>query len=286
MSLNRHSNENRARTASMPTKTRRLVECCRRMATRGKLLLLECGIIRHAPFADCGRPLWELMADQPWFATAMPPAEWFRLREASGREPEPPGGGRPWTFFRMNGHDAIRWLEQHADDGDADGLLLAEQYFRHAEWSAEADRFNTPDDRRDELEIGYGAAYWLDRLRGIGPELWNVLDFYLGRYPGEFYMWGGWRPLHPDHRAVAISLIEDIFWHPFHSVRFDAGWRTADAVAIASAMYETRDFTSAPILADALEAAGCDNDDILSHCRSGRKHARGCWVVDQVLGKS
>ncbi|MDY3553595.1 hypothetical protein R5W24_002698 [Gemmata sp. JC717] len=41
-----------------------------------------------------------------------------------------------------------------------------------------------------------------------------------------------------------------------------------------------------PILADALQDAGCDNDDILNHCRADTVHARGCWVVDAVLGKS
>ena len=52
-------------------------------------------------------------------------------------------------------------------------------------------------------------------------------------------------------------------------------------------MYESRDFAAMPILADALQDAGCDNDDILNHCRDERpRHVRGCWVVDLVLGKS
>jgi hypothetical protein len=41
-----------------------------------------------------------------------------------------------------------------------------------------------------------------------------------------------------------------------------------------------------PILADALEDAECDNNDILNHCRLPGEHVRGCWVVDLVLGKS
>ena len=40
-----------------------------------------------------------------------------------------------------------------------------------------------------------------------------------------------------------------------------------------------------PILADALQDAGCDNDTILCHCRTEQTHFRGCWVVDLVLGK-
>jgi hypothetical protein len=42
-----------------------------------------------------------------------------------------------------------------------------------------------------------------------------------------------------------------------------------------------------PILADALQDAGCDNEDILNHCRDPKQvHVRGCWVVDLVLGKA
>jgi hypothetical protein len=52
-------------------------------------------------------------------------------------------------------------------------------------------------------------------------------------------------------------------------------------------MYESRDFGAMPILADALQDAGCDNDDILNHCRDEKAtHVRGCWVVDLVLDKA
>ena len=40
-----------------------------------------------------------------------------------------------------------------------------------------------------------------------------------------------------------------------------------------------------PILADALEDAGCDNADFLNHCRSESLHVRGCWALDLLLGK-
>jgi hypothetical protein len=50
-------------------------------------------------------------------------------------------------------------------------------------------------------------------------------------------------------------------------------------------MYESRDFGATPILADALQEAGCEDEEILRHCRDGREHVRGCWAVDLVLGK-
>ncbi len=56
-------------------------------------------------------------------------------------------------------------------------------------------------------------------------------------------------------------------------------------MTLARTMYESRDFSAMPILADALQDAGCDNEDILGHCRGSGPHVRGCWVVDLVLGK-
>ena len=82
------------------------------------------------------------------------------------------------------------------------------------------------------------------------------------------------------------SYILCIFGNPFRPVTFDPVWRTLDVVALARGIYDDRAFDRMPILADALQDAGCDNDDILTHCRdTGTPHARGCWVVDLVLGK-
>lgn len=67
---------------------------------------------------------------------------------------------------------------------------------------------------------------------------------------------------------------------------FRPGWRSAGAVALADGMYAARDFTGMPALADELQDAGCDEPRVLDHCRDpAGVHARGCWVVDLVLGK-
>jgi hypothetical protein len=55
---------------------------------------------------------------------------------------------------------------------------------------------------------------------------------------------------------------------------------------MAQAVYDARRFADLPILADALEDAGCGEPSILAHCRSGGEHIRGCWVVDLLLGKA
>jgi hypothetical protein len=90
-----------------------------------------------------------------------------------------------------------------------------------------------------------------------------------------------------EEHAHQAALVRDVFGNPFRPATFDSAWRTSTAVAIASQMYESRGFGALPILADALQDAGCDSDDVLNHCRDASGiHVRGCWVVDLVLGKS
>jgi hypothetical protein len=65
----------------------------------------------------------------------------------------------------------------------------------------------------------------------------------------------------------------------------DPAWLTADVVALARGIRSEAAFERLPILADALTEAGCEDADILTHCRSGGPHVRGCWVVGLMLGK-
>ncbi len=86
-------------------------------------------------------------------------------------------------------------------------------------------------------------------------------------------------------REAQANLLRDIFGNPFHPVTVDAAWLNSTVVSLAQAIYEDRAFDRLPILADALEDAGCTNADILNHCRQPGEHVRGCWVVDLLLGK-
>jgi hypothetical protein len=54
---------------------------------------------------------------------------------------------------------------------------------------------------------------------------------------------------------------------------------------MAEVIYADSAFDRLPVLADALEEAGCTISDILDHCRGPGPHVRGCWVVDLLLGK-
>ncbi|VTR93107.1 Uncharacterized protein OS=uncultured bacterium PE=4 SV=1 [Gemmata massiliana] len=82
------------------------------------------------------------------------------------------------------------------------------------------------------------------------------------------------------------DLCRCVFGNPFRPVTGDPSWLTSTVLSLASQMYASRDFSPMPILADALQDAGCGSDDILTHCRGAGPHVRGCWVVDLILGKS
>lgn len=92
-------------------------------------------------------------------------------------------------------------------------------------------------------------------------------------------------PAQAEVRKTLANIIRDIFGNPFRPVVFDSSWLTSDVLALARQMYESRDFSAMPILADALQDAGCDNEDILNHCRQPGEHVRGCWVVDLLTGR-
>jgi hypothetical protein len=81
------------------------------------------------------------------------------------------------------------------------------------------------------------------------------------------------------------ACLKCIFGNPFRPVTLAADWRTPNVTAFAQAVYDDNAFDRLPILADALEEAGCDNAEVLHHCREPGAHVRGCWVVDQLLEK-
>jgi len=89
----------------------------------------------------------------------------------------------------------------------------------------------------------------------------------------------------PAGAAAECDLNRCVFGNPYRAVAFDPAWRTEAAVGLASGIAADRAFERLPVLADALEDAGCADPDVLGHCRGGGPHATGCWVVDGLSGK-
>lgn len=80
-------------------------------------------------------------------------------------------------------------------------------------------------------------------------------------------------------------VLRDIFGNPFRLVTIDSVWLPSTVMRHAESIYQERAFDQLPILADALEDAGCNNADILNHCRHPGEHVRGCWVIDLLTGR-
>jgi hypothetical protein len=97
--------------------------------------------------------------------------------------------------------------------------------------------------------------------------------------------------LEPDeitgaHWPLAAELLRDLVPNPFASPNWNPEWFTSTVRGLATHIHATREFGVMPILADALQDTGCDDERILDHCRIDRPHARGCWVLDAILGRA
>jgi hypothetical protein len=62
-------------------------------------------------------------------------------------------------------------------------------------------------------------------------------------------------------------------------------WNDGIVRKLAQAIADERAWDRLPILADALEEAGCDNSELLEHCRAGEKHVGCCWVTEILLAQ-
>jgi hypothetical protein len=85
--------------------------------------------------------------------------------------------------------------------------------------------------------------------------------------------------------TAQATLLRDIVGNPFRPVALDTAWQTHQVVTLARAIYDERAFDRLPVLAAALEEAGCSDAGYLAHCRGPGPHVRGCWVLDLILRK-
>jgi hypothetical protein len=122
------------------------------------------------------------------------------------------------------------------------------------------------------------------RERGSFGPLAQLIDLY---YQYEYYhegYYGADQQVPATLDVECISLAKNWCrerWLP----SVDSSWLTSTVIALARGINDERAYERLPILADALQDAGCDYADILDHCRGPGPHVRGCWVVDLVLGK-
>jgi hypothetical protein len=89
--------------------------------------------------------------------------------------------------------------------------------------------------------------------------------------------------------ALLPPLLREVFGNPFRPPpQVQPAWLAweGDLVRkLAQAVYDEGAFERLPILADALEEAGCAEAELLGHLRAAGPHVRGCWALDLLLGK-
>jgi hypothetical protein len=167
---------------------------------------------------------------------------------------------RVWARIGQKGKRAVEAAERFADDG-AQQVKLADA--RHV--------------ARDPRYAGDAAA--LATTHPFG-------QFAACETPHEASVAQGTLEQQRQERVSQAALARCIFANPFRStpVVTDSACNPT-ALALATAIYNEQAWDRVAILADALEEAGCANEEILSHCRGPGPHVRGCWVVDLILGR-
>jgi hypothetical protein len=173
-----------------------------------------------------------------------------------------------WSLLNDPQRSAVEHVERYLATAARDDDLYLELAVE--ERAAEEDDFG-PDGDYDDLAYALAHGVNWQAVAVVAEDTYSLREQQEGS----------------EQEATAqAALLRDIFGNPFRPVAFSPEWRTSTAVALAQQMYESREFSPMPILADALQDAGCDNEDILDHCRGPGPHVRGCWVVDLVLGKA
>lgn len=167
---------------------------------------------------------------------------------------------------------AVEIAERYADGkATGDELAAARSKAIDAFWSYRRNQGLLRPPARD----GPPEREW---VLNLAAQCADTRPFHQGRIKGIRHF--------PELASVGAAFLQCVFGRlPFHPVTADPRWLTSTAVGLARAIYEERAFDRLPILADALEDAGCDNPDLLAHLRGDGPHVRGCWAVDLVLGK-
>jgi hypothetical protein len=196
---------------------------------------------------------------------------------------------RVWDLLTdERSRNAVEQAERYADGLISQEVLSAAQ--------VGADRAMVPWDRRNfvfrrssERAVAYkfGAAATAAKavarptnfLSKLASSIREASHFALLAEYGDRYAQQGDMSSH-------VRIVRCVFGNPFRPVSLEPSWRTSTVVALAEGIYADRAFDRLPILADALMDAGCDNTDVLSHCRSDGPHVRGCWVVDLLTGRA
>lgn len=168
-------------------------------------------------------------------------------------------------------------------DRGREQLVIAEE-FAEGDMTGEIDIL--PNNRgRDYGSPGtcQYAPVWLDEY---GSEKYVRRLFHDRRWPDGFDAWKVLDGIIPVETVSLCGIrIEVRRPFPCPACEMILKWNSGCVVGIARAIYEKRDWSVMPVLADALEDAGCISDKVIEHLRGGGPFFHGDWVVDLILGR-
>jgi hypothetical protein len=196
----------------------------------------------------CVRQVWHLLESQ----------ESRRAVEAAERYAD--GLVGPGEL-RIAWHAALDWARDHAQE-PVQGTATAA--------AAAAAR---PDAEQAARMAAWAAAWVVGYLPAETPERTRKAAARSARFTA---------------RSRQADLLRCIFGNPFHPVLVDPGWLSwgnGIPVATARQMYDEGNWGGLPMLGDLLRKAGCGDPHLLTHCHQLGPHARGCFLVDALLGR-
>jgi len=208
-------------------------------------------------------------------------------------------------LYHDNSRLALETAERAAD-GMAD-----EREMQFAEYDAEGVTFGQDFDAATILGRLHEGEFSDEVKRLIEMGVWTEADIREGRPPHDpamerrllnaadiaYYCLGAVHDARFDERLLRCMsslaewpggwLVREVFGNPIRAIDVKPdwlAWKRGTIAALARGIYDDHAFDRMPILADALEDAGCHDADLLRHSRQENRHLRGCWVIDLLLG--
>lgn len=216
----------------------------------------------------CCRRVWALITDES-FRTAIQAAELYADSKVTKEQMNEARNAAIPAFVQLhNGEDEAPAAALSAAGIPAPKKSFFEQFLDAFDDPWWKDEFDKGDRHAPAVVTAKHAAWAAAHTQGQRP---------LSGSPGEL-----------AEQKVQASLLLEVFGNPFRPITLNGAWLTwrgGTIPLLAQAIYDDHAFDRMPLLADALEEAGCTDADILAHCRGPGPHVRGCWVVDLLLGK-
>jgi hypothetical protein len=180
---------------------------------------------------------------------------------------------------------AVVVAEHHAD-GAASAQELYEADVAAGKAADAASGRSMPAKYHARMAACSAATRWITRKWGaVAAARETALAMQKAAGRGRPDAWMG-SQVQAEERRWLAGLLRDVFGNPFRKVEVAPSWLAWNEGAVrklAQAIYNDRRFGDLPVLADALEEAGCTDADVLGHCRVGGEHVLGCWVLDGLL---